>query len=215
MPTRPLIFALAVLSGEPGEVNREEVARIYLQGQEHAEAKEYEAALERFETLLDMFSEVEDNKTTRESLILNIVEMSRHAYEGVLNEDGSRNDEVLERGLERVRRYEADYEAAYGVPSGESVAEAKERLLQLREVVVGPCLSLPPCLSPCLSPPPCLSAIEPKRGCGGESGGVASLMLLPFALRRRRKSILEQVAGVLPDDVVARIRQRLDADAEE
>lgn len=215
MPTRPLILALAVLSGEPGEVSQDEVARIYVQGQEHYEAKEYEAALECFATLLDMFSEVEDNKTTRESLILNILEMSRHAYQDVRNEDGSRDDEVLERGLERVRRYEADYEAAYGVAPGESVAEAKETLLQLREVEIGPCLSPPPCLSPCLSPPPCLSPLQPKRGCGGETGGVASLMLLPFALRRRRKSILEQVASALPADVVARIRERLDSDAEE
>lgn len=124
---------------------------------------------------------------------------------------------VLERGFERLLRYEADYDAAYGVPPSASVAEEKQKLLELREIEVGPCVSPPPCLSPyppCLSPLPCLSPIEPK-GCGGKGAGVASLMLLPFALRRRRKSILEQVSGALPADVLARIRQRLDSDSDE
>lgn len=207
---RPLILALAVLSGQPGEVDQAQVEQIYGQAQEYVEQKNYDLALERFETLIEMFPEAEESKVIRESLILNILDVSRHAYNGTFNDDGSRRPEFLDRGFEQLRRYEADYEAAYGTsPRSPAVREAAQKLRDEanEEPYIGPCLSPIP---PCLSPPP----LEPRRGCGGESGGVASLVLLPFALRRRRTSMLEKVSCVLPPDVVARLRERSDEDEE-
>lgn len=212
VPIRPLILALAVLSGEPGEVDMKEVGRIYSEGQGHLEQHEYDLAISSFESLMSMLPEVEENKAIRESLILNILDASRDALGNLRNKDGTRKPEFIDRGLEGLKAYETAYEAAYGVPSQN--AEISDVVQRLRDDVdeaaheepyIGPCLSpLPPCLSP--------PVIESKRGCGGKTGGVASLMLLPFALRRRRKSIPEQVSEALPADVVARLRKRHDSE---
>lgn len=127
------------------------------------------------------------------------------------DKDGRRNIEFVERAVDSLDDYEAAYEAAYGEPP--RGAEVTSLGRELREILdeVGSCLSI---VGPCLSPlPPCLSPLPvERRGCGGKDGGVASLMLLPLALRRRRKSILEQVSSALPADVLARLRQRPDAD---
>ncbi|MGH1342523.1 MAG: hypothetical protein ACRBN8_13265 [Nannocystales bacterium] len=211
MPTRPLLLTLAVLSGPPGadQPDPAEVQRVYDQAQEQVQNMDYLLAVGSFETLIEMFPEVEENRMIRETLILNLLNVTRQAYQRLLNDDGSRKSELVERGLGQLARYEAAYEDTYGNrPSSAELDAAEQKLrdaLAVGEPRTEPCLSP---LPPCLSPPP----IAPRRGCGGDNGGVASLMLLPFALRRRRKSVLDQVAGALPADVVARLRRRLDSD---
>ncbi|MCA9720590.1 MAG: hypothetical protein H6713_12680 [Myxococcales bacterium] len=88
--------------------------------------------------------------------------------------------------------------------------------IMLPEPMGGP----PPDIGPCLDMPaePCLSIVEPRAGrcdvaAPGEDDGLPALLagglLLTAAARRRRRAIerLER-AGVLPEDVLARLRSR-------
>ena len=209
MPTRPLLLVLAML-GEPTSISNEEIGRLYGEGQEKFEQKDYAAAADRFEELFDRIPESPNNRAIRESLALNILDAC------ILGFEDSREPAFLERGREFIRRYYAEFVPVYG----ESVAVIAElqsvatRISELEQDIrdaetLGPCLD--PCLSACLAPPPpCLQSIEPRRGCGGGGDpGLAAALLLPLGLRRRR-DVLERLADRLPADVIERLRAKAD-----
>jgi hypothetical protein len=81
---------------------------------------------------------------------------------------------------------------------------------------VGPCLSIGPYGTDTEAPEllPCLCACE--TGTDRNAADLAPALLLPLIARRRRnrRRSLERIAatGRLPDDVVARLRNRLDTD---
>lgn len=94
--------------------SQEEIGRMYGEGQEYMEQKEYGRAAEVFTRLLNLIEESADNKAIRESLILNILDAHMQAYEGIVDADGKRDVEQLNEGKATLQQYYKDFQAVHG-----------------------------------------------------------------------------------------------------
>lgn len=94
--------------------SQEEIGRMYGEGQEYMEQKEYGRAAEVFTRLLNLIEESADNKAIRESLILNILDAHMQAYEGIVDADGKRDVEQLREGKATLQQYYKDFQAVHG-----------------------------------------------------------------------------------------------------
>lgn len=94
--------------------SQEEIGRMYGEGQEYMEQKEYGRAAEVFTRLLNLIEESADNKAIRESLILNILDAHMQAYEGIVDADGKRDVEQLHEGKSTLQQYYKDFQAVHG-----------------------------------------------------------------------------------------------------
>ncbi|MCR9162307.1 MAG: hypothetical protein ACE37F_31260 [Nannocystaceae bacterium] len=93
---------------------QEEIGRMYGEGQEFMEQKEYGRAAEVFTRLLNLIDESAGNKAIRESLILNILDAHMQAYEGIVDADGKRDVEQLREGKATLQQYYKDFQAVHG-----------------------------------------------------------------------------------------------------
>lgn len=211
MPSPPLLVALALLSNAPKTAEREALEQVFVEGQERYEEGEFVAAAESFERLFGMVPESEENRATRENVAFNVLNAWFAAYDRQLGPSG-KDIAHLERAAAFRDRYVSEFQAAYGAEAsviaelGTVFDQLDARLDDARNPKVEPCLSpIEPCLSPCLSPIP-----PNERGCGGDNDpGMALTLLLPLGLRRRR-DVFERIANVLPADVAAKVRSKLD-----
>ncbi|MEM6292938.1 MAG: hypothetical protein AAGA54_16810 [Myxococcota bacterium] len=94
--------------------SQEEVARLYSEGQDYMEAKDYKRAAETFTRLLNLVDESGDNQAIRESLILNILDAHIQAYEGIVDAEGNRDVKQLEMGKSTLQAYYADFQKVHG-----------------------------------------------------------------------------------------------------
>jgi|GEM_PF-1313114 len=94
--------------------SQEEIGRLYGEGQEYMEQKEYKRAAEVFTRLLNLIEESADNKAIRESLILNILDAHMQAYEGIVDASGKRDVSQLEAGKETLQDYYKDFQSVHG-----------------------------------------------------------------------------------------------------
>ncbi len=94
--------------------SQEEVARLYSEGQDYMEAKDYKRAAETFTRLLNLVEESGENQAIRESLILNILDAHIQAYEGIVDAEGNRDVTQLEMGKETLQTYYADFQKVHG-----------------------------------------------------------------------------------------------------
>lgn len=93
---------------------QEEIGRMYGEGQEYMEQKEYKRAADVFTRLLNLIDESAENKAIRESLILNILDAHIQAYEGIVDADGKRDVEQLRAGKATLQKYYKDFQAVHG-----------------------------------------------------------------------------------------------------
>ena len=94
--------------------SQEEIGRMYGEGQEYMEQKEYKRAAEVFTRLLNLIDESADNKAIRESLILNVLDAHMQAYEGIVGPEGNRDVGKLESGKATLQKYYSDFQAVHG-----------------------------------------------------------------------------------------------------
>lgn len=94
--------------------SQEEIGRMYGEGQEYMEQKEYKRAADVFSRLLNLIEESPDNKAIRESLILNILDAHMQAYEGIVDASGKRDVSQLETGKATLQDYYKDFQAVHG-----------------------------------------------------------------------------------------------------
>jgi hypothetical protein len=214
----PVAALLALLSGsafaaEP-EADVGEIERLYVEGQNRYEASDYMGAAASWTELLDALPEEEESRVVRESVVVNVLDAHRTAYERLLDEQGNRVPEHLEAGLDVVATYRAAFAEAYGPDAAISaavqvkMAELEDMLQRHHEPPRQDWSCLAPCLQPCLSPP-----LDDPRGCGAhrQPSAVVLLLLGPLGFIRRRRDAIEHLADALPPDVLNRLR---DADDE-
>lgn len=94
--------------------SQEEIGRMYGEGQEYMEQKEYKRAADVFSRLLNLIEESADNKAIRESLILNILDAHMQAYEGIVDANGDRDIAQLKQGKSTLQQYYKDFQAVHG-----------------------------------------------------------------------------------------------------
>lgn len=94
--------------------SQEEIGRMYGEGQDYMEQKEFKRAAEVFTRLLNLVEESRDNKAIRESLILNILDAHIQAYEGIVDENGRGDVEQLKQGKATLQQYYKDFQAVHG-----------------------------------------------------------------------------------------------------
>lgn len=195
--------ATARASRPPEE--QSELERRFSEGQRSFDQGDYEGAAQRWTALLERVPESAEDRTVRETVLLNVLQAHQYAYRNTGDIEHLRAARVV------LDRYVTELHRAYGddgSPS-ERVYEVGNELADLlaqaeAQIEVGPCLQ--PCLTPCLEPLP------PTKGCGGRSNdpglAIVGLLAVPV-VRRRRREVLEDMATALPPDVLARLRARL------
>ncbi len=94
--------------------SQEEIGRMYGEGQEYMEQKEFKRAAEVFTRLMNLIDESADNKAIRESLILNILDAHIQAYEGIVDENGDGDVAQLEQGKATLQNYYKEFQAVHG-----------------------------------------------------------------------------------------------------
>lgn len=196
---------------------QQEIERLYIEGQDLVAEGDFVGAAEAWTKLFALLPESPTNTATRENIVLNVIDAYLNAYNRLVDDAGEKQIEHLHRAREVIDAYRAEFAAAYGDGRAMSVAVTQkidELDAALHRAEVGPeygCLS--PCLQPCLSPclqPLCLSPVQ-ERGCGSKDPAAAFVVLGALGLGlRRRRDVIERVAGSLPADVVAKLRAKLD-----
>lgn len=109
---------------------QEEIGRLYGEGQEHMEQKEFGRAADVFTRLLNLLDESAENKAIRESLILNILDARMQAYDGQVNQDGQQ----LYDGRDTLQTYYKDFQAVHG-DSVAVIAEIQSMAAKLDEKI--------------------------------------------------------------------------------
>jgi hypothetical protein len=208
-----LLLGTPVSAAEDAPPDTKEIERLYIEGDGHFADGDYIGAADSWERLLHILPENAENKVIRANLVTMIAEALLNAHHRLVADDGSKDEAHLERALAILDGYDAALREAYGEGAQPEAAVVQKReeieaALPVREEeIVGPCLQ------PCLQPPPCLQPIEPRGGCGDKTP-IAFVMLATLGLGiRRRRDALEKCESLLPSDVVARLRARLDRDA--
>lgn len=162
--------------------SQEEIGRMYGEGQDYMEQKEFKRAAEVFTRLLNLVEESGDNKAIRESLILNILDAHIQAYEGIVDENGRGDVEQLKQGKATLQQYYKDFQAVHGdavavLGDIQTLAAKLDRLLEEDEPapeavppVVPPGEEVTP--PPVTNPPP-TTAPPSNAGLGLIIGGAA------------------------------------------
>ncbi|MGH1345469.1 MAG: hypothetical protein ACRBN8_28150 [Nannocystales bacterium] len=114
--------------------SQEEIGRMYGEGQEHMEQKEYKRAADVFSRLLNLIDESADNKAIRESLILNILDAHMQAYEGIVDENGNRDISQLREGKSTLQDYYKNFQAVHG-DSVAVIAEIQTTATKLDQMI--------------------------------------------------------------------------------
>lgn len=131
--------------------SQEEIGRMYGEGQEYMEQKEYKRAADVFSRLLNLIEESPDNKAIRESLILNILDAHMQAYEGIVDATGKRDVSQLTEGKATLQEYYKDFQAVHG-DSVAVIAEIQTTATKLdqmlKEATEDPDVVTPPIVDP-------------------------------------------------------------------
>lgn len=94
--------------------NQEEVERLYLEGQERVEAKDYKGAADSWTRLLSLLPESGDNQAIRESVIINILDAHIKAYNQLVDDKGTKDIGHLESGKTTLDQYYAEFKGVHG-----------------------------------------------------------------------------------------------------
>jgi hypothetical protein len=119
-----LTLALA-LTGAPALAagpSAGEVERLYVEGQQRAENKDYKGAADSWSRLLSILPESGDNQAIRESVIINVLDAHLKAYNQLVDESGNKDITHLRNGKQTLDQYYADYKQVHGDRVGVSAA---------------------------------------------------------------------------------------------
>lgn len=203
-----------------------EVERLYVEGQNRFESRDYAAAAESWTRLLDLLPESPENRAIRESVMINVLEAHLHAYRLLVDATGARDIEHLRRAEATLEAYYAAYRRAHGdrVAMSREVQDKGhelEQTLRAAEPEETPS-PVPDIVNP--PPPQPLPDHEPRtrEGNGLIIGGsvvaalgLGALALVPVGSMRGRRADADDLAAVErlrvdPDDPQA-LADRRDA----
>ena len=111
-----------------------DVERMYTQGQEKLEARDYTAAADVWTRLLGALEENADNRAIRETVILNLIEAHLLAYNLLVDEEGKKDVAHLRRAEATLREYIATFNGVYGEGVALSV-DISQKHEELRDVL--------------------------------------------------------------------------------
>lgn len=94
--------------------NQEEVERLYLEGQERVEAKDYKGAADSWTRLLSLLPESGDNQAIRESVIINILDAHIKAHNQLVDDKGNKDIGHLKSGKTTLDQYYAEFKGVHG-----------------------------------------------------------------------------------------------------
>jgi hypothetical protein len=127
----PRTLAAAVLSltvaatGTPVRAagpSSDEVERLYVEGQQRAEGKDYRGAADSWTRLLSVLGESGENQAIRESVIINVLDAHLKAYNQLVDENGNKDVTHLRSGKATLDTYYADFKRVHGDRIGISAA---------------------------------------------------------------------------------------------
>lgn len=91
-----------------------EIERLYIEGQQRDESKDYKGAAESWTRLLRILPESGENQPLRESLIINVLDAHIKAYNQLVDESGNKDIEHLREGKRTLDEYYSDFKAIHG-----------------------------------------------------------------------------------------------------
>ncbi len=91
-----------------------EVERLYVQGQERKEAKDYKGAAESWTRLLKLLDESGENQAIRESVIINVLDSHLSAYNLLVDAEGTKDISHLRTGKQTLDQYYAEFTRVHG-----------------------------------------------------------------------------------------------------
>jgi hypothetical protein len=99
-----------------------EVERLYVEGQDKYAEGDFAGAADAWTRLLDRLPEAQNNRATRENVLLNVVQAHLDGYARNRKEDGSKDIEMLRAGKQVLDTYFANFKKAYGDRAAVSTA---------------------------------------------------------------------------------------------
>ena len=99
-----------------------EVEKLYSEGQDRAEAKDYTGAADSWTRLLNLLDESPDTQAIRESVIINVLEAHINAYNLLVDENGNKDISHLRKGKATLDDYYASFKEVHGERIGVSAA---------------------------------------------------------------------------------------------
>ena len=120
--TLALALALTGMPAQAAGPSSGEVERLYVEGQDRAERKDYKGAADSWTRLLSILAESGDNQAIRESVIINVLDAHLKAYNQMVDESGNKDISHLRNGKATLDQYYADYKQVHGDRVGVSAA---------------------------------------------------------------------------------------------
>lgn len=108
--------ATALASFGPGKSgpSKNEVEKLYVEGQDRAEAKDYTGAADSWTRLLNILPESPDNQAIRESVMINVLEAHMNAFNLLVDQAGKKDIGHLRKGKATLDEYYGNFKTVHG-----------------------------------------------------------------------------------------------------
>jgi len=106
-----------------------EIERLYNEGSDRNAAKNYSGAAESWTELLILLPENSANQSTRESVLLNVLDAYMNAYNGMRKADGGKDITHLRNGKRVLEQYLGAFQSAYGKKGVSSAVQERANTL--------------------------------------------------------------------------------------
>lgn len=111
-----------------------EIERLYNEGADRNAAKNYSGAAESWTELLVLLPEQSANQSTRENVLLNVLDAYMNAYNGMRKADNTKDITYLRTAQKVLAQYLGAFQSAYGRGKGVS-AQVQQKANELDEMV--------------------------------------------------------------------------------
>ena len=111
-----------------------EIERLYNEGADRNAAKNYSGAAESWTELLVLLPEQSANQSTRENVLLNVLDAYMNAYNGMRKADNTKDITYLRNAQKVLAQYLGAFQSAYGRGKGVS-AQVQQKANELDEMV--------------------------------------------------------------------------------
>lgn len=111
-----------------------EIERLYNEGADRNSAKNYSGAAESWTELLVLLPEQSANQSTRENVLLNVLDAYMNAYSGMRKPDNTKDITYLRNAQRVLAQYLGAFQSAYGRGKGVS-AQVQQKANELDELV--------------------------------------------------------------------------------
>jgi hypothetical protein len=106
--------AFASLGPSKSGPSKNEVEKLYVEGQDRAEAKDYTGAADSWTRLLNILPESPDNQAIRESVMINVLEAHMNAFNLLVDQAGKKDISHLRKGKATLDEYYGNFKTVHG-----------------------------------------------------------------------------------------------------